>query len=144
MRYSYFFGNRPFYWPLNAMPLACPCYSKKTYQTCCEPLHQGQPAQSAEALMRSRYSAYVLKLDDYLCRSWHASTRPNDLTQASLQGTKWLGLIITDAQSQDATHATVSFEARFRNAKGKTQTLKETSRFILEKGHWFYIDGDII
>jgi SEC-C motif-containing protein len=125
------------------MKSACPCHSKQPYQACCEPLHQGQPSNSAEQLMRSRYSAYVLKLDTYLLHSWHASSRPDDLTQASLQGTKWLGLTITDTQLQDANHATVTFEARFRQGQAKTQTLKETSRFVLENNHWFYIDGDI-
>lgn len=120
---------------------ACPCHSGQPYSTCCEVLHNGKPASSAEALMRSRYSAYVQKNALYLQQSWHHSTRPADLTTASLQGTKWLGLIIIGTTSQDNAHATVIFEAKFRHAKNKTQTLKETSRFILEDGHWFYIDG---
>jgi SEC-C motif-containing protein len=54
----------------------CPCGSPHPYDACCQPLHQGAAAASAEALMRSRYSAYVLGLEDYLLATWHADTRP--------------------------------------------------------------------
>lgn len=90
--------------------------------------------------MRSRYSAYVLKNDAYLTSSWHVSTRPNDLTKASLQGVKWLGLTVLDARNLNTTHATVAFEARFKKGKEKTQTLFENSVFIFENGHWFYVN----
>src|SRR5690349_2007627 len=70
----------------------CPCGSGARYGVCCEPLHRGEPAGSAEALMRSRYCAFVLNLDDYIQSSWHASTRP---TPAPLDpNTRWLGLQI--------------------------------------------------
>lgn len=93
--------------------------------------------------MRSRYCAYALKLDDYLRNTWHCNTRPNDLTQADLQGMKWLGLEIITSKMQDTEHATVTFKARFRLNGQKTQTLHETSNFVLENGHWFYVDGEI-
>jgi SEC-C motif-containing protein len=125
------------------MKLRCPCHSGQAYQTCCQPLHLGQPAPNAERLMRARYCAYTLKMDDYLRNSWHSSTRPNDLTQADLQGMKWLGLEIVEAKLQDAQHATVTFKARFRSGQAKTQTLHETSNFVLENNHWFYVDGEI-
>ncbi len=94
--------------------------------------------------MRSRYSAYVLKLGDYLLASWHPSTRPASLDLAEDDGTKWLGLAIKrSAQQQDENHATVEFVARYRIA-GHGHRLHELSRFIREDGRWFYVDGDII
>ena len=92
--------------------------------------------------MRSRYSAYVLKLADYLLASWHPSTRPSSLDLAEDDGTKWLGLEIKRSQQQDENHASVEFVARYRIA-GRGYRLYEISRFVCEDGHWFYVDGDI-
>lgn len=93
--------------------------------------------------MRSRYSAYVLRLDDYLQASWHPSTRPLNLDLAEDDGTKWLGLEIKRHQLQDENHATVEFVARYR-IDGRGHRLHEISRFVREDGRWFYVDGDII
>jgi SEC-C motif domain protein len=123
------------------MKQLCPCHSGQPYKACCQPLHLGQPSANAERLMRSRYSAYAFKMADYLRNSWHTSTRPNDLSQADLQGIKWLGLEVIKSQTIDAQHATVTFKARFRSSQQKTQTLHETSQFVLENGQWFYVDG---
>lgn len=125
------------------MKAPCPCFSKRSYAECCQTLHEGQPAPNAERLMRSRYSANVLKLADYLKQSWHASKRPEALTSADFTGLKWLGLEIMNADKLDATHASVEYKAKFRTGKEKTQTLHETSQFVLENEHWFYVDGEI-
>lgn len=120
----------------------CPCGSSQPYAQCCGPLHSGaQNASTAEALMRSRYSAYVLKLEDYLLATWHTSTRPSELNLAA-DDSKWLGLDIRAHQQQNATHATVEFVARYRIA-GRGHRLHELSRFVLEAGRWFYVDGDL-
>jgi len=119
----------------------CPCGSGKPYATCCGPLHAGdKPAPSAEALMRSRYAAYVLKLEDYLLATWHASTRPSELDLAA-DDSKWLGLEVRAHQQQDETHATVDFVARYRIA-GRGHRLHELSRFVREDGRWYYVDGE--
>lgn len=130
------------------MPLRCPCHSGLSYATCCEPLHNGKTAINAHVLMRSRYSAYVLKIVDYLLSTWHISTRPSDLTVADLEGTKWLALRIVEADNVSAhlKHSEqdfITFKARFKQGKGKTQTMHETSRFVFEHGQWFYIDGQL-
>ncbi len=91
--------------------------------------------------MRSRYSAYVLGLADYLLDTWHASTRPA-APLALEPGVKWLGLEIRRSQAQDATHATVEFVARSKLG-GRATRLHETSRFVREGGQWFYVDGDL-
>lgn len=122
---------------------ACPCGSGKRYASCCAPAHAGElPAATAEALMRSRYSAYVLGLAPYLLDTWHASTRPASLDLAGDAATRWLGLEVKRHQVQDAAHATVEFVARYRIG-GRGHRLHEISRFVREDGRWFYIDGDV-
>ena len=121
----------------------CDCGSGKPYAACCGRLHSGaENAASAETLMRSRYSAYVLRLEPYLLATWHASTRPAALHLAEEAGTKWLGLEVKRQQAQDASHATVEFVARYRIA-GRGHRLHETSRFVCEDGRWLYVDGDV-
>ena len=120
----------------------CPCGSGVCYAACCGRLHAGDEiAPTAEALMRSRYSAFVLKLADYLRATWHVSTRPDELDLAA-DDTKWLGLEVKRHQQQDATHACVEFVARYRIA-GRGHRLHELSRFVREDGSWYYVDGDI-
>jgi SEC-C motif-containing protein len=97
-------------------------------------------APDAESLMRSRYSAFVLGLQDYLLATWHPSRRPAAL-EADPPGLKWLGLEVRRHTVQDAEHATVSFVARTR-LHGRAQRLVETSRFVREDGRWYYLDGD--
>ena len=89
--------------------------------------------------MRSRYSAFVLDLTDYLLATWHVSTRPQDV-EANPVGLKWLGLEFKAAHSTDADHASVEFVARSKLG-GRAQRLHETSRFTREDGRWFYVDG---
>ena len=90
--------------------------------------------------MRSRYTAFVQDKLDYLRQTWHSSTRPARL-EPNPPGLKWLGLRILSHTQQDESHATVEFVARFRQA-GKATRLHELSRFVLENGHWLYLDGD--
>lgn len=91
--------------------------------------------------MRSRYAAYVLKLEDYLLATWHVSTRPSELDLAA-DATRWLGLEVKSHQQQDAVHATVQFVAHYRVA-GRGHRLQEVSRFVCEDGRWYYVDGDL-
>lgn len=97
-------------------------------------------AATPEALMRSRYTAFVLDLRPYLLASWHASTRPVAL-EAPEAGLKWLGLDIKRTALQDADHGTVEFVARSKLG-GRAHRLHETSRFVRDGGAWFYLDGD--
>ncbi len=91
--------------------------------------------------MRSRYSAYVLKLHDYLLATWHESTRPGSLVDSQEDTpTRWLDLTVKRHEQSDATHAIVEFVARFRT-DGRGHRLHETSRFVREDGRWFYVDG---
>ena len=92
--------------------------------------------------MRSRYSAYVLKLADYLLATWHPSTRPSELDLAA-DTTKWLGLEVRRHQVDDDRHATVEFVARYR-IDGRGHRLHEISRFVREDGRWYYLSGELI
>lgn len=91
--------------------------------------------------MRSRYSAFVLGLEDYLLATWHGSTRPEEFDLATDPAPKWLGLEVRRHQLLDESHALVEFVARYR-VGGRGQRLHETSRFVREEGRWFYVDGD--
>lgn len=123
---------------------ACPCGSSRAYPECCGRWHDGPlalQAPSAEALMRSRYSAFVLDKLPYLLATWHPSTRPAAL-EPNPPDLKWLGLTVKQARDQDADHATVEFVARSRQA-GRAHRLHELSRFVREDGKWYYVDGDL-
>lgn len=91
--------------------------------------------------MRSRYSAYVLGLNDYLLDTWHASTRPASLPPSE-GGLRWLGLEVRRRELIDDDRAVVEFVARSKLG-GRAHRLHESSRFIREGGRWFYVDGDL-
>ncbi len=124
------------------MTINCPCGSPD-YARCCGRFHAGAIADSAEQLMRSRYSAYVLGLEDYLSTTWHADTRPAviDLGSAEYSATNWLGLDVKRHVS-DGDQAVVEFVARYRIGGGSAQRLHEISRFARIDGRWYYIDGE--
>ena len=124
---------------MTAQPLSCPC-DGGDYAACCGRYHNGIPAPDAEILMRSRYSAYVLKLEAYLLATWHVSTRPVELELAA-DKTKWLGLEVKRYLYESADRATVEFVARYK-VGGRAGRLHEISRFVREDGKWFYVDGE--
>jgi SEC-C motif domain protein len=119
----------------------CPCRKKseiRTFAGCCGPHHAGQTvAPTAEALMRSRYSAFALGNAQYLLETWHRSTRPAVLSLDP--GQAWLLLRVLAAHT-DGDAATVEFIARSRNGSG-IQVLHEVSRFARDGGRWLYVDG---
>jgi SEC-C motif-containing protein len=124
-------------------PTPCPCGNSKPLTACCGPLIDGNmPAATAEALMRSRYCAYVLRREDYLLATWHASTRPVSLDLAVEVPPKWLGLDIRRHEQGDADHAIVEFVARYK-INGRAHRLHEASRFVREDGRWYYVDGEV-
>ncbi|CAG0939668.1 hypothetical protein GALLN_00715 [Gallionellaceae bacterium] len=119
----------------------CPCGSQKEYAQCCgRYIEHGESAPTAEALMRSRYTAYTLEREDYLLATWHASTRPAVLNLAEDTATKWIGLEVKRHEQHDADHAIVEFVARYK-VDGRAHRLHEVSRFVREGGRWFYVDG---
>ncbi|MDX1913962.1 MAG: YchJ family metal-binding protein [Methylophilus sp.] len=122
--------------------IKCPCESGKTYAQCCAPLHHGEHASSAEALMRSRYSAYVFGLEDYLLRTWHPSTRPITLNLEEDAHIKWLGLSIKSHSTISQNQASVEFIARHKSGGDRAERLHETSQFLYVDA-WYYLSGEI-
>ncbi|MEQ1487648.1 MAG: YchJ family metal-binding protein [Methylotenera sp.] len=123
----------------------CPCESGKSYNTCCAPLHKGLAAPTAEALMRSRYTAFALaefypSLEEYLLQTWHVDTRPAALNLAEDPPTKWLGLQIKRTETLGET-AIVEFVARYKIA-GKAERLHEISQFERLDDRWYYLVGN--
>ena len=121
----------------------CPCGRDAPYGACCEPVHVGEAAPTAERLMRSRYSAFALGLEAYLLSSWHPSTRPAALELDA--DTVWQRLIIEQTERGgpfDAT-GTVTFTAVARTPAGR-HAQRERSRFVREAGRWTYVDGDVL
>jgi SEC-C motif-containing protein len=122
---------------------ACPCGSKNAFSGCCAPyINGGEAAPTAEALMRSRYTAYTLLREDYVLATWDPATRPSALHLAEEAPVKWLGLEVKRHQQQDAEHAIVEFVARYK-VHGRAYRLHEVSRFVRKDGRWFYVDGEI-
>ena len=118
----------------------CPCESGKPYNSCCQPAHNGTPAPTAEALMRSRYTAYVLGLEDYLLKTWATETRPTALNLSDDTATKWLGLQVKRAENITENTATVEFVARYKIG-GKAERLNEISQFVRVDSCWYYLVG---
>jgi SEC-C motif-containing protein len=125
--------------PKPVIKIDCPCNSNQLYQDCCEPYHLSLGAPNAEKLMRSRYSAYVLGLEDYLLNTWHPNTRPQYLNLSN-DTTKWLMLEVKRFEPND-DQAIVEFIATYK-VNGKSEKLHETSQFRKIAGRWFYVDGE--
>ena len=122
---------------------ACDCGRGRAYDDCCGALHAGAPARDAEALMRSRYSAYAREDAGYLLRSWHASTRPETLSfdEPPARRPTWLKLEVLRHVATGEDRAEVEFVARYRVGGGSVVRMREHSRFVREDGHWFYLDA---
>ncbi|MFJ3905337.1 YchJ family protein [Streptomyces sp. NPDC090025] len=122
----------------------CPCGLPAAYGGCCGRFHQGPAtAPTAELLMRSRYSAFVVRDEPYLLRTWAPGTRPADVDFDP--GLRWAGLDIEDTTDGSAFHqqGTVTFRARFRQ-DGTAGELHERSRFARHEGAWVYVDGEFL
>ncbi|MBZ5488865.1 YchJ family protein [Halomonas aquamarina] len=123
---------------------SCPCGTGLSTPQCCGRYHQGEPAPTPEALMRSRYTAFVLELHDYLLTTWHSSTRPRTL--APDPQTQWKGLSIVKSEldspkaSSQTEGGSVHFRAYFKERE-RWHMLEENSRFVKEGGRWWYVNG---
>jgi SEC-C motif-containing protein len=116
----------------------CPCGLGDSYDACCGRLHAGSAAPTAEALMRSRYSAFAVGDADYLLRSWHRSSRPRKLELDP--GIEWkrLAVLETDAGGLFDAEGTVRFRAIYVE-DGQRHVLTENSRFVRQDRLWTYV-----
>ena len=120
----------------------CPCTSGFTWEDCCGPILAGErPAPTAEALMRSRFSAFATGDRDHLLHSWHPRTRPRSLDLD--ESMRWYRLDIesTSKGSLFDTTGEVTFTAYYRIKGDGAGTLHEHSRFERLDGNWVYVDG---
>lgn len=118
--------------------MTCPCGRPAAYASCCGPLIEGRAsAETPEALMRSRYTAYATGAVDYLLATHHPSTRPDRESVArSAASAEFVRLVVREASGDR-----VAFEAHYREG-GATHVLRERSRFVRDaEGRWSYVDG---
>ena len=123
----------------------CPCCSGMPYKGCCQPLHNGAlTANSAEQLMRSRYSAFCVGDINYLLSTLHPDYHcegDKAALRRTIQETQWQGLKIVQHTSRIDT-ATVEFIAFYGSEP--IEQLHELSRFVKQNGQWLYTDGDYL
>jgi SEC-C motif domain protein len=131
-----------------ASPTLCPCGSEIDYEGCCSPIHRGeQTAPTAEALLRSRYAAFVKGNVEHLINTAHPKIR-EELDEESLRSwandSKWLGLEILGSHlgDPDDEDGVVEFVAHYQNAEGETVDHHERSLFKKEDGAWYFLDGE--
>lgn len=118
----------------------CYCGNSKTFENCCNIYIKGiQKPETAEALMRSRYSAFATGEAYYLVATTHFSTRKfhkkSDILAWS-KSNQWIKLEVIAS-----TETTVTFKAYYLDYQLKAQIHHEHSTFIFENGTWFYVDG---
>jgi len=124
----------------------CPCGSAKSYLLCCGRFHNGSDIpKSAEALMRSRYSAFAVNNLDYIINTMAGKASRSFVREASENArsqTQWLGLDVVNSVEDlhDPDRAFVEFRALF-SVHGKVSVMRELSEFARVDGRWFYVDG---
>lgn len=126
-------------------PDRCPCLSGLPFDECCGPVHRGERvAATAEALMRSRYSAFAVGDVGWLLASWHPSTRPDRLDLDDDVVWRRLDILATHAGGPFDDAGEVEFAAYWRTpSTGDRGRLHEVSRFARTEGAWQYVDGDL-
>jgi SEC-C motif-containing protein len=114
--------------------MSCPCGTGREYDDCCGRFHRGEAhAPTAEALMRSRYSAFVRRDEHYLLRTWHASTRPGAIGRWST----WVQLEVVTTANGGLLDAEGLVEYVATHEDGE---LRELSRFVRDDDkHWSYL-----
>ena len=122
----------------------CLCGSNITYGECYQPFHTAQKIPTtAEALMRSRYTAYALRDGAYLQATWDITKRPESI-DFSRETINWLRLEITETKKGGIkdSKGQVTFKA-FYSQDNEEYVMNEISRFTKQGGRWFYLDGII-
>lgn len=121
----------------------CPCGSGSTYAVCCLPvIGDHQLATTAEMLMRSRYTAFVIQHAPHIQKTWHLNTRPKVLNFED-HPVVWLGLEVhscRDGQAADSS-GTVDFTCSYLE-NGQLCSLRELSQFRKVDGLWYYLRGE--
>lgn len=123
----------------------CPCGSGATFADCCERVIKGErEPETAEELMRARYSAFAAGEIEFIVASTHSSTRREvdiPYTTEWSKNSTWQGLQILETKEVDENTSLVSFEAKF-SQQGAEQIHREKSVFEREHGQWRFVTGD--
>ncbi len=122
----------------------CPCGTQATFEDCCQPyILNHKKAPTAESLMRSRYTAYVLQNSEYLLKTWHPKKRPASV-DFSNESANWQRLEIVSIQKGGIKdqRGVVEFKAYYF-LDGAEHVMKEISRFKKDNNTWFYLDGNV-
>ncbi len=128
------------------MSRPCPCTSKHPYDRCCGPYHSGSKVpETAEQLMRSRFSAYALGKADYLITTRPEAKRAEENREelaAYCKSVQAVGLKIVAKEKggKDDDTGIVTFHASLQSNGRRTLHI-ETSTFARENGRWVYVDG---
>ena len=126
--------------------MQCPCQSDKKFDQCCEPIISGnREAETAEQLMRARYTAYTQINMDFIEKTHDPKTKSDidiDASREWAESTKWVGLEIIETQEGgiDDERGTVKFKATFETEEGP-QYHQELSQFNKRNGTWFFTDA---
>ena len=124
----------------------CPCGQQNSYDECCGTIIDGkQVAKTAEALMRSRYTAFALNKMDHIRNSHDPSTRSEldmEGNQAWSSRADWksLKIVKTEKGTEEDDNGVVEFIARY-DMEGEPQEHHELSTFRKVKGQWYFVDG---
>ncbi|MDO6759815.1 YchJ family metal-binding protein [Tamlana sp. 2_MG-2023] len=124
--------------------MSCYCGQINTYENCCERIHKNIAiAKTAEKLMRSRYSAFVLAKGDYLMESHHSKTRKPKEKKAIVDWAKsvqWIKLEVLETTKglEEDSEGTVTFNAYFFE-NGNVEVIHEKSAFVKENNLWKYL-----
>lgn len=125
----------------------CACGTSKEFSNCCEPYIKGEKfPETAEQLMRSRYTAYTLSDIAYIKKTLASESKKDFDEEASKEWAKnaeWKSLKIMSVKKGTAadTKGTVEFTATFKEG-GKTLEHHEVSEFKKNsQGHWVFVDG---
>ena len=125
----------------------CPCGTELAYDKCCAPIIKGErDAETAEQLMRSRYSAYALKEIGYLYTSLHPDARKDydeKSTRKWAESSQWHGLEIigTSKGGPDDTEGQVEFMAVFTEGGAKREH-RELATFAKQSDIWYFVSGE--
>ena len=120
----------------------CLCGSDDLYSSCCQPFHLNvRKPLTAELTMRSRFTAYAMKNEDYLLKTWDEITRPAEVNFAK-ETAEWIRLEIvkTKKGAEKDTKGVVEFKAYYIQ-DNEEYVMSEISRFKKTAGRWLYLDG---
>ena len=127
----------------------CYCGSGVAYESCCGPIHEGRvKAETAEQLMRARYSAFGANQAEFLHQSLHPDHRHDHDVQATrrwAENSQWLGLQIVKVQGggESDEEGSVEFIATYKE-QGMVRPHHEISRFLKHDGAWYFVDGQLV